>query len=280
MNNILMRILLAVIAIPVLLILIFLLPVLSHLPLNILIAGLSVLGALEMVQLFARKGTLINPVLAAFLSAVFPAVSILISLGFLSTEAIPAAAAAAAGIILTISAFPKKADETDKTLSRLPALFTVLFFPGFFMSYLIRMSSFEQSSLLMLVFLTMVFGNDSFAYIFGMLFGSGNRGIFVVSPKKSLAGLIGGIAVSAAAGAVYSILFPELFGEGIIAGIATGAAIAACSVIGDLVESSMKRSAATKDSGSLMRGRGGVLDTIDSILFSAPLFYYIFYMIK
>jgi phosphatidate cytidylyltransferase len=126
----------------------------------------------------------------------------------------------------------------------------------------------------------MVFGNDTFAYIFGMAFGGKNRGIFPVSPNKSLAGLIGGIAATGLIGYIYYLFFPGLFIGKISIAVLTGIGIALTSVIGDLLESALKRSVNVKDSGTIMQGRGGVLDTIDSILFSAPLFYYIMLIIN
>ena len=67
-------------------------------------------------------------------------------------------------------------------------------------------------------------------------------------------------------------LFPEVFtyslGEGFVLGLLTSAIAA----IGDLIESSFKRSAEVKDSGSIIPGRGGILDSIDSVIMAAPVY--------
>ena len=53
-----------------------------------------------------------------------------------------------------------------------------------------------------------------------------------------------------------------------------GALVGASAIVGDLVESGFKRSASVKDSGQVIPGRGGLLDSIDSALFAAPFFFY------
>jgi phosphatidate cytidylyltransferase len=58
----------------------------------------------------------------------------------------------------------------------------------------------------------------------------------------------------------------------ILIGLIVGVSV----IMGDLIESALKRSATSKDSGSLIPGRGGVLDSIDSVLYAAPVFYYLF----
>ena len=55
-----------------------------------------------------------------------------------------------------------------------------------------------------------------------------------------------------------------------VLGLVTGATV----ILGDLLESGMKRSAGVKDSGGVIPGRGGLLDSVDSMIFTAPLFYY------
>ena len=107
-----------------------------------------------------------------------------------------------------------------------------------------------------------------------------NRGVFPVSPKKSIAGFIGGIIAAGVAGYIYFNFFPDIFRHNPVFAVLTGICIGFTSVIGDLIESALKRSADEKDSGTLMGGRGGVLDTIDSVLFSAPFYFYVMVLLQ
>lgn len=88
-----------------------------------------------------------------------------------------------------------------------------------------------------------------------------------LSPKKTWAGLIGGVLLSA----VVSIGLAELFSWGkplVFAG--AGAAVAVVAQMGDLYESALKRKLGLKDSGNLIPGHGGILDRVDGLIFAAP----------
>ncbi len=128
----------------------------------------------------------------------------------------------------------------------------------------------------LLQFFLLVFANDTGAYVFGLTLGKNNRGIFPPSPKKSLAGLIGGIATSIGIAYLFSwVIFPETLYGGmppVWFPALLGATIAGASVLGDLFASLLKRAAGVKDSGNFFPGRGGILDTIDSIIVSVPLY--------
>lgn len=275
MNNLAKRILLAIVAIPVLVVLIFLLPHYNHLLLNILLLALSVIGGLESRHLFTKRQTILNPVKAAIISGAIPLFSIFVVMGYISINMIVPLLAVSMSILFIREALMRKKELIQSVLERLPAYCFLLIFPGFFMSFLIRLNTFAESSLMIIIFMTFVFSNDTFAYFTGMLFGKNSRGIFPVSSKKSMAGLIGGLAASGIAGYIYFIFFPHIFRNNPVFAVLTGVGIGCTSVIGDLVESALKRSADEKDSGTLMGGRGGVLDSIDSIIFSAPFYFYI-----
>jgi phosphatidate cytidylyltransferase len=115
-----------------------------------------------------------------------------------------------------------------------------------------------------------VFANDSLAWLFGITLGK-HRGLFKVSPNKSLEGFIAGMAGSIIATLLGPVLFPFIPARWALL-VAMGLVCGITGVAGDLFESALKRSAGVKDSGRLIPGRGGFLDSFDSILFTAPTF--------
>ena len=95
----------------------------------------------------------------------------------------------------------------------------------------------------------------------------------VISPKKTIEGAAAQFVVSIAAAVVgQAWFFPALSRE---EAVLVGAMLGVVGQVGDLVESALKRSVGTKDTGHLIPGHGGMLDRIDSLLFNTPvLFYY------
>lgn len=101
-----------------------------------------------------------------------------------------------------------------------------------------------------------------------------------ISPAKSWEGVFGGIVVSTAAGVYFVHLLSDTFvplGLTPLRAIPLGILLAICAIVGDLVESMFKRAAAIKDSGGTIPGMGGILDVIDSILFTLPTLYVYLY---
>lgn len=113
-------------------------------------------------------------------------------------------------------------------------------------------------------------GCDTCAYCVGVLFGK-HKMAPVLSPKKSIEGAVGGVAGAILLGLVYAIAthgpVPAYM---IICGV--GALI---SMVGDLAASAIKRNMGIKDYGKLIPGHGGVLDRFDSVIFTAPVIFYL-----
>jgi phosphatidate cytidylyltransferase len=113
----------------------------------------------------------------------------------------------------------------------------------------------------------------AFTDIFGMVIGTliGRHQLTKISPKKTVEGSLGALAVVTACGAAASLL-PELhlsLWQGAVLGAVTSLAAQA----GDLVESALKRDAGVKDTGTVIQGHGGVLDRFDSYLFGGMAFF-------
>jgi phosphatidate cytidylyltransferase len=132
---------------------------------------------------------------------------------------------------------------------------------------------------LMLFCLTAVVLCDAGAYFAGRRYGR-RKLAPRISPGKSVEGTIGGLAAgtigSLAAKGVFDLFWPALSAPlGWRAAAAMGFVVSVAGVIGDLVESLLKRDAHAKDSGQLLPGMGGIMDRIDSPLLGIPVMYYL-----
>lgn len=113
-------------------------------------------------------------------------------------------------------------------------------------------------------------GCDTCAYCVGRLFGK-HKMAPVLSPKKTVEGGAGGVIGAAVLGLLYALVFDGQVLEYTLI-CAVGALI---SMIGDLAASAIKRNAGIKDYGKLIPGHGGVLDRFDSVIFTAPIIYFL-----
>lgn len=120
-----------------------------------------------------------------------------------------------------------------------------------------------------LCLLAVVFSGDIGAYIFGVNFGK-TKIAPSLSPNKSLQGALGGLLFSIITSILFQLALPN---TPLFALVLCGFFGGFFGQIGDLFESLIKRISGVKDSGSIMPGHGGVLDRLDGVLLSAPLFY-------
>lgn len=137
-------------------------------------------------------------------------------------------------------------------------------------SYLfLRALPFGESLVIFVILVTWV--GDAGAYYVGMR--TGRRPLApIISPKKTVEGLIGGLTASVVAAlAARTWLLPEY---GLLEALGLGCLLGGVGIVGDLAESALKRSAGVKDSGAVIPAHGGMLDRIDSLLFTGPVFYY------
>jgi phosphatidate cytidylyltransferase len=137
---------------------------------------------------------------------------------------------------------------------------------GVAMLCLVLLRGVPQGPWLIVGLFVAVWATDTGALIVGNLVG-GPRLWPALSPNKTWAGTLGGIAVAA----VFEAVYVTVLGGPTVAAALFGAGIGFVAVCGDLFESWVKRKFQRKDSGALIPGHGGVLDRIDSTLFAAPL---------
>ncbi|NLP34889.1 MAG: phosphatidate cytidylyltransferase, partial [Clostridiales bacterium] len=148
---------------------------------------------------------------------------------------------------------------------------------GVMVSYIYQVRMLEDGGLLVWLIFIGAWGSDTCAYCVGKLLGK-RKLAPKLSPKKSIEGSIGGIVGAAVIAFIYATIFKDnitgIENPQIVFAI-IGAASSIISQIGDLAASLIKRNYDIKDYGKLIPGHGGVLDRFDSILFTAPIVYYL-----
>ena len=276
MKKIIQRFLIFIIGIPLVIVIVYFLDYKYHLILNIIVVIFSSLGAHELRNMLKKRLLIISTAEAVIFGGLVPALMTLVVSFDLNFWIVPAFFFAAAFWILVSSIFISPS-QLENYIYRVAAGFSTLIYPGAFLAWICAMGRWDGRHIL--VFLLVPMLSDAAAWAAGMLFGKNNSGIFIVSPNKSIAGFIGGLFASVLICVTAIMVFPGFFIPRFGAAAAAGAVVLGlvsglASELGDLCESAIKRSTGVKDSGALMPGRGGVLDSIDSIALAAPAFYF------
>ena len=181
------------------------------------------------------------------------------------------------------------------TISDIAASIFGLFYLGFLPSYWIKLRaiqstinnssdgilSFENISnstglYLTLISCLLIVASDIGSYFFGKSFGK--RALSPLSPSKTIEGLIGGIICSISVATFFAFLLN--WQNPFIIGVFYGILVSLMALVGDLIESMMKRDAKIKDSGTFLPGHGGILDRIDSYIFTPSVIYYVIIILK
>ncbi|MAG00555.1 MAG: phosphatidate cytidylyltransferase [Acidiferrobacteraceae bacterium] len=129
----------------------------------------------------------------------------------------------------------------------------------------------EGGEKLVFILLAIIWVADSGAYFIGKRWGR-RRLAPLISPGKSIEGLIGGIGSAALVGFVAALLLGFRDVIEVVTWTVVAILVSSISVVGDLAQSRIKRRCGKKDSGTLLPGHGGILDRIDSLLAAAPVY--------
>lgn len=148
--------------------------------------------------------------------------------------------------------------------------FLGLIYVGWTLAHLILLGGMPDGRVLVLFAFVAMWANDSGAYFVGITLGK-RRPWGEISPKKSVEGAIGGIITTCVALFLLNLYFGLMHS---VTAILIGVAVAIIGLIGDLMESLIKRYYGVKDSGKLIPGHGGILDRFDSVMLAAPMMYY------
>lgn len=118
--------------------------------------------------------------------------------------------------------------------------------------------------------------SDTFAYLAGVMLGR-HKLAPVLSPKKSVEGSVGGIVGAALFGALFGAYLDSTLGQEqyVMILAVVGGVGSVISQVGDLAASAVKRNHEIKDYGNLIPGHGGIMDRFDSVIFTAPITYFL-----
>ncbi|MFH1380676.1 MAG: phosphatidate cytidylyltransferase [Candidatus Omnitrophota bacterium] len=221
----------------------------------------------EFFQIVERKGLVAYKYFGVVTGIVLPiAIYLHLGEGFADVEPFFIVIACLFAFILQLT----RVEPTKDHLITIALTLFALFYISWFLSFFIKIKYLPHGSMLVFFVLMVTKSGDVGAYFIGRKFGK-NALISRISPKKTKEGAIGGLVCSLIAAVLcgrFLLNFP--FHHVLVLGVLLGI----IGQIGDLAESLFKRDFDVKDSSKSLPGVGGVLDVIDSLLFTAPIFYF------
>jgi len=174
--------------------------------------------------------------------------------------------------------FLSTSQNLPSTISSMGIMLLGIFYVGFLLSHVSLVRNRVGGKEWVLFLIATVWAGDIFAFLSGSLFGR-HKLYPKISPNKTYEGLGGAILGSIIVALAFALLFIPKLEIGFCVLLAVGLGVSG--QLGDFTESMLKRCAQVKDSGSLIPGHGGMLDRLDSFLFSAPFLHYsLLYFLK
>lgn len=273
MGNLALRVIVAVIGIPVA----FGLMWLGDLPLAVFLALLAGLGARELYGLAAARGTRALDGIGIALAAATPLVVHLVRHDWVST---PLALGGTLFVaVMGAAVFVRAPSEAPLAAIAITILGVLYCGATLAFGYALRHHNWvvgaAAGTALAGFPLVITWANDIGAYFVGRALGR-RKLMPAVSPGKTVAGAVGGLVVAAVVGVVYNakVLVPVAqLGLAPWSAVAFGVVASLAAQVGDLAESLLKREANVKDSSTLLPGHGGILDRLDSLYFVLPVAY-------
>jgi phosphatidate cytidylyltransferase len=224
------------------------------------VVALSAAAAWELMRLFERGGRSGYTVLGVLGTAVVTASFALP--GFTALVLTAAVAATLSAPIWT---------DTAGALDKVVVTLLPIVYVGWLLGHGILLGILPDSAHLILFLVGTTWAGETAALVIGSAVGRHPLAP-VISPRKTVEGAIGQLAVSIITAAVLGAWLLPQWSAGMA--MLTGAVLGVTGQIGDLAESVIKRSLGAKDTGGLMPGHGGVLDRLDGLLFNAPALFY------
>jgi phosphatidate cytidylyltransferase len=170
-----------------------------------------------------------------------------------------------------------KKDNSQAVFSISVTIFGILYISWLF-SFIVKIRILPHGAALLGALILMTKMTDIGAYLIGSRFGK-HTFIPRISPKKTIEGIIGGLLFSVLAALASGSFLPKVSIFSAVHLVFVGLCIGIIGQLGDLSESLIKRDCLTKDSSGVIPGIGGVMDVLDSLLFTAPVFYFYMYRV-